>query len=216
MPSPVAPTISRTNRDRPDAERLADSSTAWERRLHGDRQHRASRRSTSAPTMIFMALAAHHSELRLPLSLFTICSVRSGRISSTTATRRGPMCSITAADRRIRSGDWCCGSRATTTRRSTPVRRVVHGAAADQFLAGPRRSTGARGGCTCLSMIRRPRRRQRRGSRRRTGHVLNGARRLRDAGGADADAVRSQADRYVTACAGGCAGNCASHGSAHR
>ena len=117
----------------------------WERRLDARLsavRHRP--RIGSATIAIFIALA--HTIRTLPTCRVR-CSRSPQRVPSgrrrPPATRPGPMCSITAAARPIRSAGWCCASPGYDDGRlDAAVGRGVHGAAADELLAGPRRSTG--------------------------------------------------------------------------
>ena len=90
----------------------------------------------------------------------TICVSAFGQDTMTTRydswARRS---STTAADRRIRSGGWCCASPAYRDERARSiVGRVLHRAAAHQFLAGLRPRLVARAGSTCRATRCMPRR----------------------------------------------------------
>ena len=142
-------------RVRPDRRRLcrrgrpAASNAGWRCSTTGARgctTAAAARRSETRsrrPAQIFTALAETMRDVparRRRCSM--ICSARFARTSRRRATRRGTTCSTIAGVRRIRSAGSCCASPATATTRWTPIRCGLHGAAAHQFLAGPRARLG--------------------------------------------------------------------------
>ena len=87
----------------------------WGARLRRVRSRRVARRR---PASRGLHRAAPHDR-RVPSARrrsSTICSARSGRTSPSSDTRRGTICSTTAADRPTRSAGWSCASRATSRR----------------------------------------------------------------------------------------------------
>ena len=88
--------------------------------------------------------ALHGSAQRVP----------AGRDDVTRYRNVGRTCSTTAGARPIRSAGSCCASPGyDDAALDAAVGRRLHGAAADELLAGPRDRLARRGGCTCRSTI---------------------------------------------------------------
>ena len=104
-----------------------------------------------ADDLIFVAARAIPSRCRLPLSLSRRSAERVPPGRDDNALRdAGTTCWTTAGARQTRSAGWCCASPAIdddAPRRC--VGRRLHGAAADELLAGSRASTGGTDGSTC-------------------------------------------------------------------
>ena len=119
------------------------STTGWRdpRCTRPLRARRSVLTTRTAAAQVFLALGRHDAARAIcePAALRRPAErVPAGR-RRCTATRRGPTCSTTAGARPIRSAGWCCASPATDdAARRSRVRRRLHGAAADELLAGPR------------------------------------------------------------------------------
>ena len=200
--------------DRPAADRLADLD-AWDALPRRRRPRRRARAASRTPRSSWRSRHTIDA-CRLPVQLLHDLLSAFRRTSPSSATRPGTTCWTTAAARPIRSAGWSCAIAGYDRRRARRrVRRRLHGAAADELLAGPRRSTGRRAASTC---------------RRRSGSAAGAREADLDAGRmtpawraalrrrrrAHPRAVRRRPAGLRRRRAAGCAGSCARPGSAGR